>query len=113
MAPCQGVLDLAAPVSVGNGIFFRSFSEQWETKALIFRCPEVSSCSSMLSSHNSVSSVMPVGRGRPIRVPGDLSFLTHTGAKLGIQSTGGSALFLNVLPGRVELFTFRAFRLGT
>ena len=112
MAPCQGVLDLAVPVSVRNGIFFRSFSEQWETKALIFRRPEVLSCSSTLSLHNSVSSATPVGRGHPIWVPGDLGFLTHTGAKLGIQSTGGSTLFLNILPGRVKLFTFRAFRLG-
>ena len=37
VASLQDILNLATPISIGNGILFSGFSEQWETKVLILR----------------------------------------------------------------------------
>ena len=60
VALLQGILDLATPISIGNGILFSGFSKQWETKALILRPSKFSTCHGMLPLHGLIPSAAPL-----------------------------------------------------
>ena len=109
----QGVLNLATPVPIGNGILFSCFPKQWKTKAPILGPSKFSTCPSMLPSHGTIPLVVPISRGHLGRAPRGFRLLTHASIDLSVQCTCGTALFFfNILPGGVKLFVFWTLRLG-
>ena len=77
VALLQGVLDLATPILIGNGILLGSFLKQWKTKVPILGPSKFLTRPGMLPSHGTIPSAAPLNRGCLGQAPGGFRLLAR------------------------------------
>ena len=113
VALLQGILDLATPISIGNGIFFSGFPKQWKTKVPILGPSKFSMRPGTLPLHGMIPLAVPLSRGCPGRALRGFRLLARASIDLSVQCTCCTTLFFfNILLSGVKLFMFWTLRLG-
>ena len=69
VALLMGFLDLAAPISIGDGILLCSFLEQVEAQPSTFGPTEFLTCPVTLPLQGTIPSAVPIGSGRTSWMP--------------------------------------------